>query len=250
MITVDGLSVNAIHTYTGTQGASMRVWTVQNQKGGAGKSTVVTMLAAYAEQCGETTLIIDLDPQPSCIDWHEQRGTNKPMVLAGLPEKLPDLLQSALNFGVSLVLIDTAPHSTDIAIAAIKQADLIIVPMLSGLFEETGLRGTAQCLSVAGAFSKAVGIPNKVPSTSQSAIAQELTDSRAQLEKFGIKPSPRYLCDRIAFRRCLSKGQAVTEYKPADHKAIDEVQQLWSYLNGLSPITVDFLTPKAEERAA
>ncbi|MGA7327839.1 MAG: hypothetical protein WBX25_25980 [Rhodomicrobium sp.] len=81
------------------------------------------MLASYAEQCGETVLIIDLDPQPSCIDWHEKRGANKPMVLAGLPEKLSDLLQSARNFGVSLVLIDTAPHSTDIAIGAIKYAE-------------------------------------------------------------------------------------------------------------------------------
>jgi chromosome partitioning protein len=220
----------------------MRIWTVQNQKGGVGKSTLVTMLAAYAEECGETVLVIDLDPQPSCIDWHEKRGTNRPMVLAGLPEKLPELLQSADTFGVSLVLIDTAPHSTDIAVAAMKHADLIIIPMLSGLFEETGLRGTAQCLSATGTFAKAVGVPNKVP-TARSALDQELAESHLQLEKFGIRPSPRYLGDRVSFRRCLAKGQAVTEYKPADHKAIHEVQQLWNYLNILCPI----IEPKAEE---
>lgn len=224
----------------------MRIWAVQNQKGGVGKSTLVTMLAAYAEQCGEVVLIIDLDPQPSCIDWHEKRGTNKPMVLAGLPEKLPELLQSAHTFGVTLVLIDTAPHSTEVSIAAIKAADLVIIPMLSGLFEETGLRGTAQCLSVTGAFSKTIGVPNKVPANSAGSIEQELAESSLQLHKYGITPSPRYLCDRIAFRRCLAKGQAVTEYRPADAKAIDEVQKLWNYLNTLCPI----VSPKVEEATA
>ncbi len=214
---------------------AMRVWAIQNQKGGVGKSTLVTMLAAYAEECGETVLIIDLDPQPSCIDWHEKRGTNKPMVLAGIAEKLPELLQSADTFGVTLVLIDTAPHSTDISVAAIKHSDVVIIPMLSGLFEETGLRGTAQCLSATGAFDKAIGVPNKVPSH-PNAIEQECAEAHAQLERFGIKPAPVYLCDRIAFRRCLARGQAVTEYKPADHKAIKEVHDLWNYLNKLCPI--------------
>jgi len=219
---------------------AMRVWTVQNQKGGVGKSTLVATLAAYAEQCGETTLIIDLDPQPCCIDWHEKRRTNKPMVVAGLANKLPELLRSAHTFGVSLVLIDTAPHSTEDSIIAINHADLVIVPGISGLFDETGLRDTAKLLTYCGAFSKAIGVPNLIPPTS---IKEDYAETALQMERYGIKVSDAYICTRRAYRKCLSKGQGVTEYRPVDHKAIEEIQKLWAALNSLTPL----VTPKKEE---
>jgi cellulose biosynthesis protein BcsQ len=218
----------------------MRVWAAQNQKGGVGKSTIVAMLAAYAEQCGETTLIIDLDPQTCCLDWHEKRGTNKPMVVAGVAKKLPDLLQSAQNFGVSLVLIDTAPHSTEDSIVAISHADLIIVPGISGLFDETGLRDTAKLLSYCGLFSKAIGVPNLIPHTS---IKEDYAETALQMERYGIKVSKSYMCVRRAYRKCLSKGQGVTEFRPNDKKAIEEIQKLWVELNSITPL----VTPKKEE---
>ena len=72
----------------------MRIWSFVQQKGGSGKSTICTNLAVCGEEEGETVLIVDLDPQSSATLWHSERGTNKPLVLDGQPDKLTDIIAS------------------------------------------------------------------------------------------------------------------------------------------------------------
>ena len=43
----------------------MRIWTVANQKGGVGKTTLVTSLAGLLAQRGSSVLMVDLDPHGS-----------------------------------------------------------------------------------------------------------------------------------------------------------------------------------------
>ncbi len=47
----------------------MRIWTVANQKGGVGKTTVVTSLAGLLAQRGASTLVVDLDPHGSLTSY-------------------------------------------------------------------------------------------------------------------------------------------------------------------------------------
>ena len=85
----------------------MRTWAFVQQKGGSGKSTTASNLAVYAEEKGETFLVIDLDPQRSATLWSSaRRGTNnEPMVIDGLPEKLSDIVSELSgNAGCHAVL--------------------------------------------------------------------------------------------------------------------------------------------------
>ncbi|MFZ0850667.1 MAG: AAA family ATPase, partial [Hyphomicrobiaceae bacterium] len=91
----------------------MRIWAVTNQKGGSGKSTLTTQIAAFAEQLGQTCCLIDLDQQTSAARWSAQRETKpkqskQPMVIAAIPEKLAELISAAATFECKLVIIDTA----------------------------------------------------------------------------------------------------------------------------------------------
>jgi chromosome partitioning protein len=57
----------------------MRSIMVLNAKGGSGKSTIATNLAAYYAYDGKTFLV-DFDPQGSSIDWLKARPSNRPPI--------------------------------------------------------------------------------------------------------------------------------------------------------------------------
>src|SRR5438093_9053329 len=61
---------------------------VVNQKGGTGKTTVATNLAACFAGTGREVLVIDADPQRSALDWRADRPADQPQVQAvGLPAR-------------------------------------------------------------------------------------------------------------------------------------------------------------------
>ena len=47
----------------------MRTVAIVSQKGGSGKTTIAVHLAVCAERAGKPTLILDLDPQGSAMEW-------------------------------------------------------------------------------------------------------------------------------------------------------------------------------------
>lgn len=47
----------------------MKTVAIESQKGGTGKTTTALNLAIAAERAGQTTVVIDLDPQASAAGW-------------------------------------------------------------------------------------------------------------------------------------------------------------------------------------
>jgi chromosome partitioning protein len=62
---------------------------VINPKGGSGKTTVATNLAAYLAGTGQATALMDYDPQGSSLNWLRQRPANLPRIFGanGAPAK-------------------------------------------------------------------------------------------------------------------------------------------------------------------
>lgn len=110
---------------------------VANIKGGCGKTTVATHLAAaYAKQ-GFAVAIADVDRQRSSLGWLERRpATATPII--GLdwgkdfhapPKALPRLVIDA-----------PAALKTKQIEELVKMADLVVLPVLPGVFDEQATR--------------------------------------------------------------------------------------------------------------
>ena len=105
----------------------MRSIMVLNSKGGSGKSTVATNIASYYASRGNRVMLVDCDPQASCLEWLAARPSGRSTIIG--------VDASRGNFrvprNIDYVVYDTpaAIQSKEIN-AYLRRAQSIIVPVL------------------------------------------------------------------------------------------------------------------------
>lgn len=210
----------------------MRTWAFVSQKGGAGKTTACVHVSAYALMCGEKVAIIDLDPQHNAHDWYELRKSPVPDVIAALPERLSKIKSAAEEMGVTLLLVDTPPHTTGSALSAIRAADMIITPTQPNIFDILALKDTVALLKQADRMADAVCVVNGV---NHQGAQQSFAEAEVAAEGMGLVVCPVYLKHLKSYATSLAKGLGVTEFEPKG-KAAEEIRRLWSFLNDKNPV--------------
>jgi chromosome partitioning protein len=142
----------------------MRTIAVVNQKGGTGKTTLATNLAAAAHMSGSRTLLIDLDPQQTALDWYHQRSEDSKLTglnVIAFDKRLKPLQFQQLAKGYQSVVIDTPPKADDDAtdrhsrcelLAAACLADVVVIPVAPRFFSAWALERTLGVLNQADAI--------------------------------------------------------------------------------------------------
>jgi len=110
---------------------------VVNLKGGCGKTTVATHLAAAFALSGLNTAIGDFDRQRNALLWLKLRGKRKP-VIRGYDWR-DDFGKSPAK--VQRLIVD-CPASLRVKHAreVIRESDLVVVPVLPSVFDEQSTR--------------------------------------------------------------------------------------------------------------
>jgi chromosome partitioning protein len=106
----------------------MRSILVTNAKGGCGKSTIATNLAAYYASEGFETTLADFDPQLSALSWLEERPEGFATItgLAGFDTGLRNLPRNT-----EYLIIDAPARSHGRELSElVKRAESIVVPVL------------------------------------------------------------------------------------------------------------------------
>jgi len=201
----------------------MKVVAVISQKGGAGKTTLALHLAAAAEAAKLSTVVIDLDPQASSADWKDSRKQETPVVITLPHTRLAQGLQAAREGGAKLAVIDTAPHSESAALAAVRAADLVLIPCRPGILDLRAIGTTAELLKLAD--KPAFVVLNVMP----PGASQLLKDARSAVAVHGLAVAPVVLHQRAAFAHALTAGMTATEYETKG-KAAAEVAALLKWV--------------------
>ncbi|MCR4925530.1 MAG: AAA family ATPase [Clostridiales bacterium] len=154
-----------------------KIYSISNQKGGVGKTTTTSSIAAALKERGYKVLVIDLDPQGNLGFCLGADIDNKPSIYEVLKGELKTqfavqkvdaadiIISSILLSAIELeftntgreflmkealanikdyydyILIDTPPNLGILTVNAFTASDAIIVPMLSDIFS---LQGIAQ----------------------------------------------------------------------------------------------------------
>jgi chromosome partitioning protein len=200
----------------------MKTITFVTQKGGTGKSTLAISLAVAAEEAGRKTYVLDLDPQGSTQNWYQRREAEGPAVDTTTAAQLPAALASLKSHGYDFIIIDTAGVDTPATAAAMRAADLCLIPVRPSIMDIEASRPTVSSLlrlNKAFAF-----VLNHCPSGRNMRI----TDAGRALGTLGHLAEPAFVT-RADHVDAVALGQGVTERDPRG-KAAGEIRDLLSWI--------------------
>ncbi|NOX75278.1 MAG: AAA family ATPase [Gammaproteobacteria bacterium] len=108
---------------------------ILNAKGGCGKTTIATNLAAYYASAGRNTTLLDYDPQGSAIKWLSLRSPERPAIHGiAAHQRRRDVtraFQMRLPAEAERVIVDAPAGVSGLGLVEyVQRADTILLPVL------------------------------------------------------------------------------------------------------------------------
>lgn len=203
---------------------------VLNQKGGVGKTSLATNLAAAAHLEGLRTLVVDMDRQGSALDWSAARAEGSK--LAGLTVVKADKALAVPRFremarGYDVVILDGPPRIGDVTRSAACAADVVVIPVQPGPFDLWAASETLELLDAADAIREELG---------RRKVRRLFVLNRASTGTVLAREAPGVLKQhgelagvvhqRIAFPEASAVGESVLTVEP-DGAASTEIRHLF-----------------------
>lgn len=201
-----------------------RTITVAQQKGGSGKTTVAINLAVHLRAEGHSVAVLDTDPQGSLGRWFMTR-----VEATGGEPGMEFSTASAWGVGYEcdklrrtndFVIVDTPPKADSDLRPALREADLVIVPVSASQLD---LWATEAVLELVERTRKtALTVLNRARSGTR--LSGEMVSGMQELD---APVAETVLGNRVIFAEALGKGFGVTE-RQRNSAAAREIAELWA----------------------
>lgn len=201
----------------------MKVLSLLNEKGGAGKSTVAINLACALHRSGRRVVLIDADPQGTARDWREaspEGADLPPVVILDRPELL---LSSLKTIAADIVVIDTPAKAEKMSANVVRISDIAIIPVqpsAADVWASAAAVKLIQSKRDVGGTIEAAFLATRVSSTTN--LSKEIL--KGDWNEYGIDMLDQSISNRVSYAQALSDGVSVFQTKDAQAKAeIDSI---------------------------
>lgn len=204
---------------------------IGGEKGGPGKTTIATNIAAMRTDEIEDVLLVDTDRQPTSSYWcsmREDKGVKPRVASIQKYDKAVRTEISELKKKFSDIIIDAGGRDSPELRGALLVCDKAIFPLRPSQFDLWTLGRLNTLVEIALEINenlKAYVVINQSSPNPAVREAEEMKEFLSEFENINLMKS--VICERIVFRRAALNGMAVTEYKPEDIKASEEMNALY-----------------------
>lgn len=200
-----------------------RIITVAQQKGGAGKTTLSAQLAIGLLQSGASVATIDIDPQGSLSLWYAARmanlGAKNTLVHSQIQGwRLKKEAQRMVD-DYDYVIIDAPPHTETEATIAIREADLVLIPMQASPMDLWASRPTIK--SAQDENTACLIILNRIDTRTK--LNSTILDKLIELD---TKVAKQTLGNRVSYASSMMDGKGVLETETPSSAASKEITAL------------------------
>ena len=205
---------------------------IGGEKGGPGKTTLATNLAAMRTKETGDLLLMDTDQQQTASFWCSTREDNKVTPRVSSVQKLDKAVRSealALKEKYKDIIIDAGGRDSAELRGALLVADKAIFPLRPSQFDLWTFGRINTLVETALEINEALQAFVVLNQASTNPNVKEVEEAKNFISEFpNIKLLNIVISERIIFRRAAIAGMSVTEYKPEDPKANDEMRTFYS----------------------
>jgi len=204
---------------------------IGGEKGGPGKTTIATNLAAMRTRKSNDLLLIDTDKQPTASYWCSLREDHQVEPRVASIQKFDKAVRTEtleLKTKYEDIIIDAGGRDSPELRSALLVAEKAIFPLRPSQFDLWTLGRMNTLVETAKEFNEELEAFIVINQASPNPGVKEVEEARELIQEFtNLKLLKTHLCERIVYRRAAIQGMAVNEYKPEDNKSVEEMVNLY-----------------------